>query len=771
MLGWLLGVLASALLILWAPLVPQWGHLHQAHAKERWQKLHAGETLRQTFGLEYPRVDAVALWVAPGQHFPSGAQLEVAVSESEDRQVVAASLDTVLSDGLLIAKLAEPIEGGVGETATIEVALLGSLQSINVQFQIDETKYPEGEMSYSRQSVKGDIAFQVYYSRYALGAAWKHYLFAALVVVTGFFVAVVLRRSKHVALQVSRQDVWVAIAVGAGFVAFYAWWLLFWPGVWAGPGDFTKDVSYIMASQQAVSASAWPTWSHLMCGGMPLLGNPESNTLSLGTLFSFVLPYEKSLWLMLALEAGIGGAGVYVLGRMWGLSRIASVLAAVIGIGSAAYPYRIGEGFSMIGGAVAFMPWVLVGWWQMLRKHHIVYAALAGLSMAAIFWRGEVHILTALLLCLMVWAVVAAVYQGRRAVIMLLCVASIFFLAASPKFLAYMEQPTFFSHQYKPYVVRLIQDGLLDDVVFHIHSRFYPIEVRHGRSPEEWANFGSYVGIVPLVLALVGICTRRREWWIVSGGILLAFIVAEGTVYDLWLRHLGPLAGLLRLPVRGMALVLIWLGLLSGAGLDSLRHLFSSRRVGYILVCAITLTVGLDLAAAGIQVFAETVSPRTQAFTKPASSAVLARHDNGSVGGIAHASVLLSGGLLLPKLCADILAEPEFAKHMPTRMAVSAVPTKILPNHIQLTPHTPTSEYDVWMRFDSAWVSPQAFVVAGSQGQMRVIPVSYHTQVIDLFYIHALTRVEQLMLVLVLVFVVIIGMILFYTPYGRNTAS
>ncbi|MBI3255625.1 MAG: hypothetical protein HYZ63_01515 [Candidatus Andersenbacteria bacterium] len=755
---WLAGLLVVAGCLVWAPRVPQWGQLHQAHAEQRWQRLGQGEVLYQTFTLEYPRVDTVAVWVGPGQNALAGAALEITVLYDGQRQVVAVPLTYALSDGLLVARLPAPIGGKIGRSATLELRLQGSATPLNVQFQIDSVKYTDGEMSHSARSVKGDLAFQIHYERYALGTLWKHWLYASFLLAAGMVVAWVVRRPTPFSWPLSRQDAWVAAAVAAVVVCFYGAWLLFWPGAWIGPGDFVKDVAYIAASSQALRSAAWPAWSHATCGGMPLLGNPEGNTLSLATLFAFAVPAEKALWLLLALEPGMGAAGVYVLARMWGVSRTGSVLAAVVGVGSAAYPYRIVEGFSMIGGAVAFMPWALVGFWQALKAPHVKYAALSGFSLAFIFWRGEVHILTALLICLLVWALVAVIRGGRPALMMVVCVAALFFLAASPKLLPYLEQPDFFSRQYKPYVVRLMQDGLLHDVLFKVESRFSPVEVRHGRSSEEWANFGSYVGWLPLLLAFVGLCTRRRSWWIVSGGLLLSFVLAEGTLYDVWLRQVGPMAGLMRLPVRGLALTFIFLGMLSGAGLDALRTLFPSWRLGAIVAGAFVVAIALDLAAADSQVFVETLWPRTQVVATAVSSAILAKHDNASPGGLTHAGVLLRDGYWLPLLCADILAEPEFAKRMPATLPLAAVPMVITPNHIRLSASVPAAEHEVLARFDSAWVSPQAFVLPGAQGQMRIIPFVPYVPV-DLWYIHALTRVEGL--ILCLVFVLILGMILF----------
>lgn len=752
---------AGSLAVLFSPRVPQWGSLQLPHEDERFQRVKPSETLRQTFVLEYGYVDSLAIWIKPGIRYQNGEAVLVKVSSAGKEQSVSVGLNHVLHDGLLLARFADLFRGKAGREAQIEIQVPAGSAPLDVQFQIDGSKYVDGELWHSSRKVQGDLGFQVHYMRPALGTVGRQILLAVLLFLSGGFVVWAVYRGQPFERIRVGQDGWWVLGVGAVVFCFYGWWLLLWPGMWIGPGDFVKDVAYVSASQQALSQALPPAWSHLTCGGMPLLGNPESNALSLAPFFAFVMTPERALWLLLCLEAAIGSVGVFVLARMWGVSRFGSAVAAIMAVACAAFPYRIVEGFSMIGGAVAFMPWVLVGVWRALEKGDARFATLAGVSLAVMYWRGEVHILTALLLCVGLWLVVAVLRQGRPAFLMALCVAAMFFVAASPKLLAFAEQPQFFAQKYKPYTVRLLQDGLLDDVWLQVHSRFYPVEVRHGRRTEEWANFGTYIGVVPIVLAVIGFFSRRRRIWIVILGAVASFAIAEGTLFDVGLRHIGPLAGLLRLPVRGLALTMIWLGLLAGAGLDEVRGWFPTKRIGGFVTVLVGLAVVVDLLAADTQVFAETLWSRAAVPGRQVSTAILKRHQNVSPGGRFHAASLLADGYILPKLCADLLAEPDFAKDMPDEMPISTVPASVRANGIVLKPLTIQPEYEVMSRFDSAWVSHQASVVAGSKGQMRVVPYDTQVSEIDLGYVFAMQWAFLLLWLWVLVFVVLLGMILF----------
>lgn len=742
--AWVGGCIVAACLLVVAPGVSQWGQLHEPHAGSRVQLLKSGESVGQTFLLEYPTVDTILLWLDGVESLPQTGQLILDVQVGARHEQVSLAYTDVLSDGTAIFPLPHKLRGRAGQAGKMSLSLAQSNQLVRVRFQIDATKYPDGQLLRQDRPLQGDLAFQIHYDRYALGSQGRQRVYAVFLLVAGGWLTWLAHQNwPRERFSIERREWFWLGGVGIGVFLFYAWWLLGYMGWWVGPGDFVKDVSYVTATSAALVAGQWPGWSHLICGGMPLLGNPEANVLSFSSLLALVIDPEKSLWLLLALEAGIGAAGVYALARLLRVSRFGSALAAVIALLSAAYPYRIVEGFTMIGGAVAWAPWVLVGMRQTMRSRDIRWSILAGLALTLMFWRGEVHILTALIIWLVIWtALECSLQKGWRPLLLASSVAAVFFMSGSVKLLAYLEQPDFFAAQYRPYSALLIRDQLIDDVFLAVHSRFLPIDVQHGKRAEEWANFGAYVGLVPLGLAAVGIWQRRRDWLIVAIGLGVSLVIAEGTVYDLWLRHLGPLAGLLRIPTRGLALVVIFLGVAAGAGLDRLISRLSLR-IGIGVAMIVLVVVTLDLARADGRVFSETLGHRTRLPVATLSdSTQLAFHANESPEDKRHAGVLLRQGYSLPKLCADVVAEPDFVDDKADEFAISQAAVVVQPNRFFIQT-TGEREYMINERFTSGWIASPGGLLPDRDGLMRVIVSDLASPAIEVRYIQSLRWVEM----------------------------
>ena len=94
--------------------------------------------------------------------------------------------------------------------------------------------------------------------------------------------------------------------------------------------DFIKDTIYLQTTTESLQQGQLPYWQHVTCGGQPILGNPETNVISLGTLVSLITGPTIGLKLMIIIEIAIMAAGFYFLGRVIGLSPIGAIMPALI---------------------------------------------------------------------------------------------------------------------------------------------------------------------------------------------------------------------------------------------------------------------------------------------------------------------------------------------------------------------------------------------------------------------------------------------------------
>lgn len=740
-----LGGSLAALLILVSPSLPQWGTRHTPHLHRPPVILRSGHAIGQTIILEHSPLDTVVLWVDTARPLPRTAALQLTVDAAGRARTTTRSLADVPPSGALFFPIQPALAAPPGTPGTLRVRLTGpGAEAVALQYQIASDIYPDGALFLDERERPGDLAFQLRYRRPALGS-WPRTLFvASLLALAAVIVARALRRERPEAKAGGpfRARVgWTAAAAGLAVALFYGIHLLP-PGIWVGPSDFTKDAAYLASAADALRSGAWPVWNHRTCGGMALLGNPEGNTVSLGTLFALFLPPDRALGLLLSVEAGLAAAGTVVLAAALGLPLPAALAAAAVASLSGALPYRIGEGLTPVGGAVAFLPWTVLAFLRALAGGPTrgYWALLAGTGAALMFLRGDVHVVVGVLLVLSLLAFVTAL--ARRTLLPLAALAvtvATFGLWSSIKVLPYLEHPDLVQTALPPYVVPLTRAGLLDDALLKLHPRTLTVKPEHDRREESWGNVGAYVGTLPLLLGLLGALARTTP----SRGLLLtgalgAFLLGEGALFDAVLRHLGPLASLLRMPSRLFGIVALFLGLLAAGGLNALWPAAGRssptpiQRGRRFLALALAAVVVLDLGAATRAIFRENLEwspfPPRLAPTGP----TLAPHAYHSPEDERDPSKLLRAGFLLPQICGDQNNPPAFLRAITADVPLASVRADLRANVIGLAAPAGPADLLVRTRFTTAWQAPDADLHEGPDGEVRVVVQSGPARRIEL---------------------------------------
>lgn len=744
-LAWVLGIgiLVGSIALVAAPPVPHWGERHEFDATKGFVRLSPRAAVTQTFSLEHSLVDTVVVWLDPGFNHSQG-NLHLYLAQGDQSSETVLPVAAVPTSGTAVFSLPRPLRGVAGEAGTLTITLHDTAQPLRLFFQIDGSIYSGGELGQRT----GDLGFQVRYQNAALGEAWYHWLVAAVLVIAGIVASVAVHQTLKptVALVTPPTlEIVITLALGLGVALFFAA-LLVQPGTWIGPGDFVKDVAYLQASAHSVSHGAWPVWSHVTCGGLPLLGNPESNALSLGTLLALLVAPEQALRVLLALEAGMGAAGVYVLGRLLGLRPGSSIVASLIFSLAAAYPYRIMEGFTMIGATVAFTPWVLVGYFVTTRFARWWGVWLSGMALAAMFLRGEVHLIIIVLLLLIILSLSDAVRQRRLMPVLVLCtIGAITLLWASPKLLAYGEHADLFTSHLPPHVARLGPMGLLDDVFLQDYDRTVKIPIQYG-TEEHWGNFGAYTGWLPWVLAAVGGISSQRWRWPLLGSLIIIVGLGEGSLFDMSLRHVEVLGSLLRNPARLLLLATLPLALLAGFGL---QWLYQRKLLGQLLALTAALAILLDLGSVSSRLLSTALATTRATPPDVAPHPMLALHQNASGDPWYHSGVLLKAGYLLPHLCADLNIDHPFTNDLPPLSPLAGVPSGLQPNGIVLPTVPARSDVFINENFMSAWVAAPGLVLESPEKSLHLITPLNPPPRVELAVISATKRAQQIIILVV----------------------
>jgi hypothetical protein len=739
------GMILAVSLLATAALVPLWGERHTANPTKS-LLVTTQHPLEQQFKPEHGVLTQIAVWLVPDQELPTTGGLLLEVTTGNTKKAAVTAFADVQADGLAVFSFSPALSIDAHTTAAFRLLLQDTTSPIKIGYQNDGTKYPDGSVT----GAAGDSAFQVHYNVPALPQTW---FWVGLLLAAAGWIVWQYRFSPTTAPPVfyTRRD-WIgASAIGIAITLFFDAYLVFPSGLWNAPGDFVKDVAYIQASHQAFTHLSWPTWSQLTCGGLPLLGNPESNALSLGSVLAFfTTPHNALLWLV-SIEAGIAATGAFLLARAMGLSTIGSTTASMITVLGGAYSYRLMEGFTMTGGAVAFMPWVLLGLFHYLKRGSWPWLWVAGTALGLIFLRGEVHILAGFVFLLGLFVLALALSkQSWKPVLAFITLGCIALLWASPKLIAYAAHSSFFIQDLHPYVTLLTKDGWLGDVFFKLYPSDKTIAVLHGKEIERWGNFGAYLGVLPVLLALVGVLSKNKyRWWLLAGALVL-LVISEGTLYEYGLRFVPQLGILLRLPTRLLSITVILVGLLAGMGID---------RLARPLKLAFVVAVTLDLAVATGTVFLGSVWNRsTNVLPSPTQPTV---HQ-------AYSSQLLASGYLLPQLCADFNAQPDFADTDTVSWPFATMPVRLTPDTIVVSGANQKNEAVFQTRFSDRWQATGATTLEGPDNTLLVATTHASPASVRIYYADSLTRPEAVLFLTMLVTTVGLGLFPVGLEYFRK---
>jgi hypothetical protein len=315
----------------------------------------------------------------------------------------------------------------------------------------------------------------------------------------------------------------------------------------------------------------WPLWNDQILAGLPFAADPLSGIWYPPALALLVLPLPLGFNLLLALHLAWGGYGLFRFLRAEGMPTPACALGAVAFAGTPKVVAHLGAGHVSLIYAVAWTPWLLLAIRRAAsppgptRWRGLAPGALAGALLATIFLADVRWAYYAGMLALAFW-VATALEQGaaevRQAIAehgVALFGFGLFFLLLS----AVLALPLIQFVSLSSRTALTLADG----GVYSLDPRYLiglVIPDLHGF--HEWMT---YVGVVPLLLALAGV---GRRTWFWAALALLAAAYSLGTnfvVFPLAFRFL-PLAALLRVPPRAWFLVDLSAAVLAAHGLRRL---------------------------------------------------------------------------------------------------------------------------------------------------------------------------------------------------------
>ncbi len=357
--------------------------------------------------------------------------------------------------------------------------------------------------------------------------------------------------------------------------------------------DYTQLTQWI-AVQSVTDFGQFPLFTPYTCGGMGLLGNPQSRVMTPWFLFHLLFGVDIGIRLELIVHVAFAFAGAYYLARVAGLSRTASFVSGLVFPICSFHYAHFAVGHAATALPQAYLPWPLAFALRALELRRASFAACAGAVIALMFGEGGAYATAYSFLALAAvlgWAAVARRSWEPLRVLALVLVFTAAFGAA--KFaLTYEVMQSNPRHTQNP-------DGFFPLLMLRaLFSRNQDLLQRHAYQRWSWHEYSAYVSPFFMLLAILGAVLERRRTRVYAACVALFAALAVGYLFSIWetpprplespwtLLHRIPPFNSLRVPARLMVLVVLFLGLLAGFGVDALRQRLSARRFGLVLALA-----------------------------------------------------------------------------------------------------------------------------------------------------------------------------------------
>ncbi len=418
------------------------------------------------------------------------------------------------------------------------------------------------------------------------------------------------------------DDAWRDLAavgiIGAATAGFF--WRLLFGDAWMPAGG--GDLGQFLYPTYQFAASWWqrgviPLWNPYLFGGMPFVGDIQSGIFYPLNLLTFFISNPltfRDMEFLSVLHFFIAGAGMYVFLR-WGKWRIASdetgiatrhsslVTRTACLAGAIAFEFSdlfvTHFGNLNLIAVAAWTPLVLLFYRRAVTDRRPAFAAIAGVILAVAFFAGHIQIFLFIVLALGLFAIWETIDEGRKTddggqaaafifrpspFVYLALTALVSFGLAAPTLLpsAEMAQHTLraaYSYeqaaQFSLPPAQLI--GLLVPGFFRRGSQA-------AWGPWQRVEVG-YIGVLPLLLALLALALRRDAPTRFFGAfalIGLALALGGYAILHGWLYQWAPGFGELRVPARFIVLFDFAIAALAAFGFDLLlRELPAASQVAF----------------------------------------------------------------------------------------------------------------------------------------------------------------------------------------------
>jgi hypothetical protein len=359
-------------------------------------------------------------------------------------------------------------------------------------------------------------------------------------------------------------------AGGAVVLALLQWWPAFERPLSTGFGDWQMIHHNWEAARIALARfGEWPLWDPFHCGGVTILGNPESQVYSPLFWLSFVTGSVIASKLFVVAHVACALLGMFVLARReYGCGVVAACFAASVWALSGFFAWH-GAGGHATFLPFAFAPLVVLCFRRGL--HDVRYVVATAALLALTLLEGGTYPFPYLVLLLGLELGRALLIDGpsraRAALVArkLLLLAGLTILLGGVRLL-----PVVISLADNPRQVESTDSLTLSEVWLMLTAREHPW--RFPPHPYVWPEYGTYVGYFVPLLGLAGAlaCAYRGPRHLLVGVACFgALMLGSPAPWFPWpLLHELPVYDSLRVPSRFAVLFTFYLALLGAVAIE-----------------------------------------------------------------------------------------------------------------------------------------------------------------------------------------------------------
>lgn len=315
-----------------------------------------------------------------------------------------------------------------------------------------------------------------------------------------------------------------------------------------------------------------PLWNNLFFSGTPLLPDPQFSLFYPPNWLFILLPTDPAFFVWLVTHTFFAGVFFWLLSRqVFGFSRLTSFVLACLYVASPRLGGYLAAGHYGLVGSLTWLPLVTLACFKIVSGRACAWSILLGLSFAALFYLHTVTLLLALSFSAVLLLTLVFIKKGdfKRT---FLCFVLSAFVSVGLTAVTLLPQL-----EWLPQTTRflLLQDrdvypkwSSIFEFVTSTISPFLSSDI-HPQDTEKWL----FLGIIPIILALVGFFKLKRVHQIlIAAALLLVTLISlnnASPVYNLLLSQDWYV--LLRVATRIWFVPVFIVLILSGVALEHLR--------------------------------------------------------------------------------------------------------------------------------------------------------------------------------------------------------